>query len=298
LQTWYLKCSSQPSTNRNIQGELGKKERHTVMKTANQPNLDTVAKFHRLLAKEGVESDHINVPNNSMVKRRNLADYLKMGCPKVNRNGEVVTNQLPKGHELARLILGDDYITPEEVATAYGVSYTEEQIGHFADTLPSLERITWYKANNFMLVPGFIRDLNLLQVRELDNKVFYSKTEGWYAKDKEKFATDDKVKAGEWLAIRKEAVPNSFNKTWAEQQDLITEVEHVPNAPEVSYAVTAYFKVRGIYLLRGKYVRTSSVSADGDHVNLGYLDEDGLYVHNRYWDGYRHDGFGVASARK
>jgi len=266
------------------------------MTTANQPNLDTVAKFHRLLAKEGVEPDHINAPNNSVVKRRNLGDYLKMGCPKVNDNGEVVTNQLPEGHELARLILGDDYITAEEVATAYGVSYTDEQLEHLADTLPDTQTILWLRANGYMLIAGPPTEMNLLEVRELDNKLFYSKTEGWYSKDKEKFAREDKVKAGEWLAVRKDEVPNSFSKTWKEQQDLITEDEYVPNAPEVSYAVTAYFKVRGIYLLRGKYVRTSSVDAGGGHVDVGNFDEDGLNVNN-YYDDNRNDNIGVASAR-
>ena len=194
------------------------------MKTANQPKLDTVAKFHRLLAKEGVGPDHINTPNNSVVKRRNLADYLKKGCPKVNDNGEVVTNQLPEGHELAHLILGDDYITAEEVATAYGVSYTDDQMEHFADTLPDMQTILWLRANGYMLVAGMPTELNLLQVRELDNKVFYSKTEGWYAESEQKFAREDKVACGEWLEIRKEEVPNSLRKRWDEQQDLITEV--------------------------------------------------------------------------
>jgi len=267
------------------------------MKTANQPKLDTVAKFHRLLAKEGVGPDHINTPNNSVVKRRNLADYLKKGCPKVNDNGEVVTNQLPEGHELAHLILGDDYISPEEVANAYGVSYTEDQLKHFGDTLPDEKTLQWYRTHGYMLVAGPSTELNLLEVRELDNKLFYSKTEGWYAENKHTFAREDKVACGEWLAIRKDEVPNSLRKTWKEQQDLITEVEHVPNASEVSYAVTAYFKVRGIYLFRGKYVRTSSVSAGGGRVSVGVFVEDGLFVNNYYVD-YRCDCFGVASARK
>ncbi len=114
---------------------------------------------------------------------------------------------------------------------------------------------------------------------------------------KEKFAQDDIVRADKWLAIRKDEVPNSFSKTGTEQQALITEVEHIPNAPEVSYAVTAYFKVRGIYLLRGKYVRTSSISAVGNFVVVGNPDENGFDV-NYFWDGCRLGDIGVSSARK
>jgi hypothetical protein len=300
---WYIKCSSHIETDRNSQGELGTKKGRHPMKNTSQPNptpsgvLGTVAKLIRLTEKEDVEWSHWQHPTNNVTARRNLAEYLKTGCPKVSNNGEVATNQLPEGHELARLILGDDYITPEEVATAYGVRYTDEQLEHFADTLPDTQTILWLRANGYMLIAGPSTEMNLLQVRKLDNQLFYSKTEGWYAKDKEKFAKDDTAKAGEWLAIRKDEVPNSFNKTWKEQQDLITEVEHVPNAPEVSYAVTAYFKVRDIYLLRGKYVRTSSVSAGGDRVHVGDFDGDGLDV-NDYWDGNRGGRIGVSSARK
>ena len=300
--TWYLKCSSHIETDRNSQGELGtKKVRHTMKNIAHQnPTavLDTVAKFHRLLTKEGVTMEHISGPNNSVVKRRNLAEYLKTGCPKVNGNGEVVTNQLPEGHELAHLILGDDYITPEEIATAHGViSYTDEQLEHFADTLPDTQTILWLRANRYMLIAGPSTELNLLQVRDLDNMLFYLKTGGWYAGDKEKSAHTDVVSSCEWLAIRKEAMPNSLSKTWDEQQDLLTEVEHVPNAPEVSYAVTAYFKVRGIYLLNGKYVRTSSVDAGGSHVGVGEFDESGLSVDDTWIDD-RRGCVGVSSARK
>jgi hypothetical protein len=276
------------------------------MKTASHPNptpsgvLGTVAKLIRLTEKEDVEWSHWQHPTNDVTARRNLAEYLQKGCPKVNDNGEVVTNQLPEGHELACLILGDDYITPEEVATAYGhgkIAYTDEQLEHFADTLPDTQTILWLRANGYMLIAGPPTEMNLLEVRELDNKLFYSKTEGWWSESNQTFSREDKVACGEWLAIRKDEVPNSFSKTWKEQQDLLSEVEHVPNAPEVSYAVTAYFKVRGIYLLRGKYIRTSSVSAGGSHVVVGRFDEGGLIV-NGCWGDDRYDLIGVASARK
>jgi len=272
------------------------------MKNTSQPNptpsgvLGTVAKLIRLTEKEDVEWSHWQHPTNNVAARQNLSEYLQKGCPKVNDNGEVVTSQLPEAHEPTRLILGDDYITPEEVATAYGVSYTSEQLEHFADTLPDRQTILWLRANGCMLIAGPPMEMNLLQVRRLDNKLFYPKTKGWFAKNKEKFARYDVVSACQWLAIRKGSVPNSFLKTWNEQQDLISGVEHVPNAPEASYSFTVYYKVRGIYLLRGKYVRTSSVDADGDHVNVGYFDGDGLSV-NYYGDVDSYRDVGVSSAR-
>ena len=272
-----------------------------MKKTTSHPNptpsrvLETVAKLIRLTEKEGVKWSHWQRPTNKEKARRNLAEYLQMGCPKVNDKGELVTNQLPEGHEMARFILGDDYITPEEVATTYGVGYTDEQLENFANTLPDAQTILWRRINGYMLIAGPPTELNLLEVRELDNKLFYTETEGWYAESNQKFAQDDKVVAGEWVSIRKEEVPNSFSKTWRKQLKLITEDEHVPNAPTVSYAVTAYYKVRDIYLLSDKCVRTSSVSADGNHVCVGDHDTGGFCI-NHYRDHARYGHIGVSSA--
>lgn len=206
-------------------------------------------------------------------------------------------DETPKGYALCTLILGDDFISHEDVANAYGFHYSDEQVKAFADTLPDEKTLQWLRSNGYMLVATPPTDTNLLQVRDLDNQLFYSKSEGWYAEDKEKFARDDVVKAGEWLMVRKEPYPDSRRKNWGEQKNLLTEVEHVPNAPEVSYAVTAYYKVRGVYLLKGVYVRTSSVDAGGDRVFVGYFDADGLDVDD-CWDGHRSDCIGVSSSRK
>lgn len=282
---------------RNSQSVFGiTKGRHTMNNIAHLDTtvLDTVAKFFRTMQKAGA---NFTGPTQSIVKRRNLVSYLQKGCPKLSDNGEVV-NEFPEGHELARLILGDNYITPKEMTAAYNFNYTDEQLEHFADTLPDLETLAWLNANDYILVATSPTKLNLLQIRELDNNLFYSKTKRYFVIKKEKFAKTNMVKAGGWLAIRKKAVPNSFRKTWKEQQDLITKVESVPNASEVSYAVTAYYKIRGIYLLRSKYVRTSSVDAGGVRVCVGLFGEDGLSVNGR-WDYDRVDGgLGVASYRE
>lgn len=205
-----------------------------------------------------------------------------------------ISHQLPESHEVAHIILGDDYITPEETMEAYGFSYTGKQLRHFADTLPDLQTILWLRANRYMLCAELPTEMNLLEIKGLDDKLFYSKIEK-YAEYGHKFSSDDKVNAGEWLAIRKGAVPNSFSKTWREQQNLLTEVEYVPNITEVSYAVTAYCKIRGVFLLQSYYVRTSSI-VYGRHIHAGRFDADGLIVH--FWNDQSHIDFGISSALK
>lgn len=249
------------------------------------------------LENEGVTLADWQKPIDNTTARRNLAAYLKLGCPKVNSNGKIVTPTLPDGEDLARLILGDDYLSPEDVAKTYGWTYSDDQLANFAETLPDMETVLWLRSNGYMLVATPPTDTNLLQVRDLNNQLFYSKSGGWYAESKHTFSREDVVKAGQWLMVRKESYPNSRSKNWEDQRSLLSEVEHVPNAPEVSYAVTAYYKVRGVYLLKGVYVRTSSVDAFGNRVIVGFFDGFGFFV-GGYWDDSRDGDVGVSSSRK
>jgi hypothetical protein len=258
--------------------------------------LGTIAKLLRLTENLGVEWSHWLHPTNNKTARANFAEYLKLGCPKVNAEGAVVNTTLPEGIDLARLILGNDFISPEEVAKAYGFSYSEDQFAQFADTLPDFETLMWLRQNGYMLVAGPATDQNLLDVRDFDNQLFYSKSEGWYAEDKQTFSRTDMVRGGQWLMLRKGDVPKSRGETWSKQYDMVKAPEYVPNVAEVSYGVTVYRKVRGVYLLPNFWVRTSSVDAGGDRVYVGYQGGQGLFVRS-YWDGYRHDGLGVSSAR-
>ena len=197
-----------------------------------------------------------------------------------------------------RAILGKDFITPEEIATARKLTcaYDEDQLQHFADTLPSEEELLWLRDNGYMLVAGPSIQMSLLEVRNINNKLFYSETEGWYANEREKFARDENVNC-EWLMLRKTPVADSTSKTWNDQQKLISELEFVPNAAEVCWCLTTYKEVRGEYLLPNVYVRTSSVDADGGRVRVGSFGGDGLSVLD-YSDDDCLGGLGVASARK
>ncbi|MEK7578956.1 MAG: hypothetical protein AAB460_00255 [Patescibacteria group bacterium] len=196
---------------------------------------------------------------------------------------------------LAQSILGADFITPEEImATRRGVAYTNDEIATLAASIPSADMLRWCKDNGYAVMPAPPTAMSLLDVRQLVTNHFYSKTGGWYA-DQE-FASKDKTSFG-WLAIRKTPVPNSTNRTWSEQEKLLSGVESVPNAAEMSWFITMYFEVRGIRLFANVYVRTSSLDSGGDRVLVGGFGAKGLYVYS--WDDYyRHSYIGVSSARK
>jgi len=254
--------------------------------------LDFVAKFHRVMEKAGVGRSKLQIPINNRTARRNLAEYLDMGCPRV-RGGLVVP---ANNYDLARTILGKDFISPDEIALARQLTYSDDLLRHFTETLPSEEVLQWLRENGFVLMAGTPNPMSLLEVRNLNAQLFYTKEGGWYAEPKQKFSLENKVTA-EWLMLRKGIVPNSTKKTWDEQQKLLSEVEYVPNTPETTWGETTYKEVRNAWLFPSIYARTSSVDSDGDRVGVGDSADGGVYVYYR-WDGSRYDDLGLASARK
>ncbi|MCR4276220.1 MAG: hypothetical protein NUV90_02455 [Candidatus Parcubacteria bacterium] len=199
-------------------------------------------------------------------------------------------------YDLAKTILGKGFISPEEIATARGLTYTDEQLAKFGDTLPAQEALEWCRDNGMMLVAGPPKAMSLLDIRAIKTDYFYSKQGGWYAENAQKFARTDKAETV-WIALRKEPVADSFSKNWSEQSELIAEPMVVPNAAETVWGLTVYKAVRGKYLLPNLYVRTSSIDSVGGHVIVGFFDARGLSVCSR-WDSGRYDSLGLASARK
>ena len=257
---------------------------------------DTFAKHARLLGKEGVLwADYIR-PNNDRIARRNLAAFLRAGCPKLPTPKNGVAPEALSGYELARLFLGIDFIPPEEVATARpGIVYDEDQLDEFATSLPSVEVLAWCRANGFMVVATPSTPLSLLPIRNLKPEYFNTKTGGWYAEEKERFSRDMKTGSG-WLMLRKGAVPDSFGVGMDNQIRLLSHVEYVPNDAEVEWGTTTYKAVRGIFLLPNFYVRTSSLDSVGSRVHVGVSEHGGLDVY--CWNDKPIRYIGLASARK
>ena len=211
------------------------------------------------------------------------------------------TSKLPD-YTQARAILGLDFISADEIAAKRGISYTEDQLIDLGKKLPDQATLEAIRDAGMMLVAGPPTAMSLLDVRSLHADYFYSKgpdkdDEGWYDDASEKFSRNDKVDALCWIALRKEPVEDSLNKTWPDQQALVKEPMVVPNAAEAVWALTTYKAVRDIYLLDDLYVRTSSLDSDGGRVHVGVFDDEGLYV-DGYWCGRRHSFLGVSASRK
>lgn len=198
-------------------------------------------------------------------------------------------------YALAQSILGVDFIMPKEVTKARpSIVYTDEQVAALAKAIPSVEVLEWCKKNGYAVMPAPPSTMSMLEVQTLKPDFFYSKTGGWYVD--QKFAHEDKTSFG-WLVIKKMSVANSTSKNWNQRNKLLSKLETVPNAAEMSWFITTYFEVRGVRLFEGIYVRTSSLVSDGCHVNVGHFGSEGLFVYY-CWDVGRYEGIGLSAIRK
>ncbi len=202
---------------------------------------------------------------------------------------------MEKSYNLAKQILGDDFISPKEIMKSRkGIVYTDKQFSYFKKTIPSKEILEWCSDNNYMLVAGPNLPMSLLEIYNLKKSYFYLTDGGLMAN--QNLCIDDKAEI-RWYMIRKELIPNSTFKSWEEQKSLISEIEIVPNEAEFVWAVTTYKAVRDIYLFNKIYARTSSLARNGFPVHIGAFDESGLYISN-YWNSTSNEDIGLIVSRK
>ena len=171
------------------------------------------------------------------------------------------TKKTKKTYNVAQQILGDDIIFTEEIAKARGLSYGNAELKHFVKTMSSEEVLRWCKAHGCIVMAGPPSPIGLLGVRSISQDLFRLNCEddNWYEKDP--FSEDDEVKA-EWLVVRKSDTCYS-----RDSESVILKRERVPNAAEVSWFLTTYYKVRGgRFFERYGSATTCSYSSRGDRV--------------------------------
>ncbi|MCL5733519.1 MAG: hypothetical protein M1334_02540 [Patescibacteria group bacterium] len=133
--------------------------------------------------------------------------------------------------------------------------------------------------------------MSILDIRgKVENKLFY---DAWY--NNQVFAKDEGEAS--WQLIKKTPVDNSTDKTYQEQQALLTNNEETPTAQLMVYTIIGHYLATGERLMEYIYVRCSDMDSDGDHVSVGSFDSYGLAV-GYDWNGNRSGNVGLASARK
>lgn len=194
-------------------------------------------------------------------------------------------------HKQARAIMGKNFFGVEEAIKHFGVNPSKQQLAYLAE-VPFTEEVLKSCKDTHVLVAVF--PMSILDIRgKVERKLFYSHDDAWY--NKQAFA-EDKGEVG-WQLVRKVPIADSTNKTWNEQQALLSKDEETPKAQVVVYTIIGHFLATGERLFENIYVRCSDLDSDGLRVSVGDFDAEGLHV-NDWYDGHRRGGLGLSAARK
>lgn len=186
-------------------------------------------------------------------------------------------------YDLAREILGQDFISPKDVMNSLkGIIYTDAQIMELNETVPDQEMLEWCHDNNCILVPGPNRPMSIIDIYETETNLDSSYIKKYLDNS---FVILQKVNPW-WIMFRKEPIPGSELMSWGEIEKLISIRETIPSAVEVLWCVALYKAVRNEYLLKSKLIRTSS-TCRGNH----HLISETIFVGRFHFDGFHFDCF-------
>lgn len=117
----------------------------------------------------------------------------------------------------------------------------------------------------------------------------------WY--EKEDFYRKDTMQFG-WKLISKECIPNSKNKNFNNQEEIVKEHKGYKRATalEVAYLIAVRLLTTGERLYENEYAWTESATSDGLLVYVGCADREGVYVYG-YSRGHSGGGIGVCLSR-
>ncbi len=270
--------------------------RHTMSNNIAHPRktavLDTVAKFFHVMDKEGAPLETFHRPLQNREARQNLARFLRAGCPFFNDTGD---HSIRSQSDVARFLLGDDFITPDAITCVTGITYSDKQRKKLFSCLPNRKDIAWCLANNCILLPSPPEAMSLEQIRDRRRELFCGGKDGLYSD--QRLMENEKTEAAKWFAFRMCGAPDSRDRTWKEQFSLAVGVELVPNVAEVCWALIVYREVRNIYLLSTTLLRTSSIDSRGTRACVGNFYSDSLSILG-LTDNHKSFNLGVAAARK
>lgn len=191
----------------------------------------------------------------------------------------------------ARAIIGKNFFGVEEAIKHFGVNPSKQQLAYLA-AVPFTEEVLRASKDTHILVAVF--PMSILDIRgKVERKLFYSHDDAWY--NKQAFAKD-KGEVG-WQLVRKVPIADSTNKTWNEQQALLSKDEETPKVQVVVYTIIGHFLATGERLFENIYVRCSDLDSDGNRVYVGRFGAGGLSVD--CWRGdLRYGYIGLSAARR
>ncbi|MDD3487486.1 MAG: hypothetical protein PHF35_03885 [Candidatus Moranbacteria bacterium] len=206
-------------------------------------------------------------------------------------------------YELARAILGKDFIAPDEISNVLDLQYSNKVFGRYTKSIPSEDLLLWLKKNNFSLIAGPPCELEASEIVNLNYKLFnrgdnfFWQWEGYRAD----LVREEKLQV-RWLMIRKKHISRSLGCSYKNMPKLISDLEYIPSVAEVIWELFIYKVIRNVWLRRN--LRTA-VRINGSDIlygdpctNIRSSNENGIELdHPSQPDGYS-DDLGISPARK
>lgn len=192
--------------------------------------------------------------------------------------------------EDARRIMGKNFFGVGEAIRFFGIAPTVQESKIMAK-VPFSEDVLRKSKDTHILIAVFPISIFNIRTRHRDLGLFNSQI--WY--DNQIFA-DNKGDVG-WQLIRKEPIPNSFMKSWIDQQSLISVDEVTPTSRVMVYTIIGHFVSAGKRLFKNTHVRCIDTGSNNDHISVGGFDVGGLTI-NCWRDATHGNGIGLAAAKK
>lgn len=196
-------------------------------------------------------------------------------------------------HKRAHEIMDKNFLGIEEVSEHLGVNFTSKQL-EILQKIPLTEAVLQKCKDTHVLVAGY--PVTILDIRRKVPELFYQDQREVWSYDEEFFAKNERVDL-QWYLFRKDVLPESIQKSYREQLQLLAENETVPRACELIYGIILYYLNTGNYLLECLYARCCDVASDGCRVHVGYFDSRGVKV-SSWWGDSQFDFIGLASVQK
>ncbi|MFA6159753.1 MAG: hypothetical protein WC678_01530 [Parcubacteria group bacterium] len=228
--------------------------------------------------------------------------FKKIGDGEITRaEFERFLNGYPGGYDLATAILGEDFITPEEISKYIGgIQYLDSDIQDLKTSIPSEKILDWL-AGDYTLVAGPPRPMSVKEIVNSNPSFFggnalvenYRICGKLYPKN-ERFLKEE-IPAG-WIILRKSFIRGaelSSGKTYfSSDESNENELSHcyIPNVAKVMWVAYVCKAIRKRNLLPKKWIATNSQSNYKRHngescnialkirkkINLAYISSGGV----------------------
>ena len=215
------------------------------------------------LERSGVDQNTIDKIHENPHYESNLAEYMLRLAPDLE--GEVLAAER---QGIAKAFLKDRFISLEQMSKAFGFEYGLQQQISLNRNIPDYKKISRILDSGAILFPGPPEDMGFKSIWEVLNEKGEASLLS-VLNDNEQAG----LKSGRWYAVRLGAWPETSNKTYVRQRNMLDPGHYVPGVAEVILAVALNFVANNKMSATRENVRTSTETKRDHMVEVGRLCE-------------------------